>query len=417
MTRLANDAPPPLRIAFFTEAWSPLVSGVTIATEALAAGLRARGHTVDVFAPRHPHQPDDEPGVRRLPSLRLPVPGWIPLGLPLAPRALKRLAAQNPPYDIVHTHHPFTLGRAARALAKRQNAPLVATIHTQYEHYIHYWSPLWPAGGRALIRTLVRRFCNACDAVTTLAEGMSAILRGYGVTRPIVFIPNELGDADAFFDADPAGVRDELGIGENEMLLLSVSRLAPEKNLRFLLDALAPLLRGDARNPPLWLVLVGDGPRRGALEKRAARLGIGSRVRFTGAVSHARGVPRLLAAADLFLLPSVSEVNPLTLREALAVGAPVVAVDSFSARAVLEDGRTGRIVASADPAVFCAAVADLLARPDARRRMAAAARKAARLRESDAGGEHAGGGVTEQTIVLYRRLIASRRETRSGAGT
>lgn len=417
MTRLADDAPPPLRIAFFTEAWSPLVSGVTIATETLAAGLRAHGHTVDVFAPRHPQQPNDEPGVRRLPSLRLPVPGWIPLGLPLAPRALKRLAAQNPPYDIVHTHHPFTLGRAARALAKRQNAPLVATIHTQYEQYVHYWAPLWPAGGRALIRALVRRFCNACDAVTTLAEGMSAILRGYGVTCPVVFIPNELGDADAFFAADPAGVRDELGIGDDVVLLVSVSRLAPEKNLRFLLDALAPLLRGDARNPPLWLVLVGDGPQRGALEKRAARLGIGSRVRFTGAVSHARGVPRLLAAADLFLLPSVSEVNPLTLREALAAG--VAVVDSFSARAVLEDGQTGRIVApAADPAVFRAAVADLVARPDARRQMAAAARKAARLRESDAGGEHAGGGgVTEQTIALYRRLIASRRETRSGAGT
>lgn len=391
----------PLRVAVFTEAWAPLVSGVTIATEMLVAGLRARGHHVDVFAPRHPQQPANEPGVCRLPSLSLPIPGWIPLGLPLSPPALKRLAAQRPLYDIVHAQHPFTLGRAARALARRQNAPLVATIHTQYEQYVHYWAPLWPQAGRALIRALLRGYCNSCDAVTTVGEGMAAVLRGYGVTRPIVFIPNELGDATAFFAADPAGVRGELGVKSDDVLLLSVSRLAPEKNLRFLLDALAPLLRAQNKEAPTRLVLVGDGPQRAALEKHASRLGVAGRVLFTGAVSHGR-VPRLLAAADLFVLPSVSEVNPLTLREALAAGVPVVAVDSFSARAVLDDGRNGRIVAP-EPQAFRAAVADLVARPGVRKQMAAHAQNAARRRELNAPA-----GATEQTLALYRRLLAAR---------
>lgn len=399
MKRARPPSPdPPLRVALFTEAYSPIVSGVTVATRALVDGLRARGHVVDVFTPRHPDQPAHEPGTRRLPSLFLPVPGWIPLSLPLTSKVLGRIAS-GAHYNVVHAQHPFTLGRAARALARRQNAPLVATIHTQYEQYVHYWS-LWPTPARALVRRLLRQFCDSCDGVTTVAGGMADILRSYGVRPdlPVAVIPNTLGNAQALLSADGAGVREELGFCANDTLLLSVSRLAREKNLLFLLDALAPLLAAGA-GPPLRLVLAGDGPLRPVLERRARVLGLPPQcVRFLGTVPHEQ-TPRLYAAADLFLLSSVSEVNPLVLREALAAGTPVVAVDSFAARAVIADGLDG-VMTPCDAAAFGAVVADLC-RPGARAAMGAHAREFARRRET-------GDDPVEQTLALYHRLLAAR---------
>lgn len=394
----SREAGPPLRVAMFTEAYTPVLNGVAVATRALVEGLRARGHAVDVYTPRHPRQDRQEDGVYRLPSFVSPFRGWIPLSLPLTTGAHERIAARGP-YDIVHTQHPFLLGRAARRLARRQGIPLVATVHTQYEQYVHYWSPLWPGLGRAAVRASLRSFLSSCDGVITVADGMAGILRGYGVppSVPIEVIHNDLEGAAAFLNAPPGGARERLGVDEGEAVLLSVSRLGAEKNLAFLLESLAPLLREGA-GPPARLVFVGDGPLRTSLERRAAELGVAGRVGFTGAVPHSQIAP-VFASADVYLLPSVTEVNPLTLREALAAGAPVVAVDSFSARDVIGDGDDGFIVPH-DAAAFRGAVAALLADPARRHSMAATAKANARLREG------AAGAGAERTLAVYRRLTA-----------
>jgi len=402
-----NDEPggPPLRVAMFTEAYTPVLNGVAVATRALVEGLRARGHRVDVFTPRHPRQPEDEEGVTRLPSFVTPIRGWIPLSLPLPPGAFARRIAARGPYDVVHTQHPFRLGRYARRLARLSGAPLVCTVHTQYEQYVYYYVPLLPGLGRAVMRASLRSFLTSCDGVVTVAEGMANILRGYGVPEsvPIEVIPNDLEGAAAFLDADPAVAREELGVPGGEAVLLSVSRLSAEKNLPFLLESLAPLLREreEGGSTPARLVFVGDGPLRPVLERRASELGVRARVLFTGAVPHGQVAP-LFAAADVFLLPSVTEVNPLTLREALAAGAPVVAVDSFSARDTIVaggDGADGLIVPH-DAAAFRAAVASLVCDPGRRRVMAAAARANARRREGEAG------AGAERTLAVYRAATA-----------
>src|SRR5438045_6533495 len=113
---MTSPAPKKLRIAMFTEAYPPIISGVAVATATLVEGLRALGHEVDVYAPWHPEERADEPGLERLRAVFAPVPGWIPLSLPLTPIGLARIGKLH--YDIVHTQHPFTLGRAARMLAR-----------------------------------------------------------------------------------------------------------------------------------------------------------------------------------------------------------------------------------------------------------------------------------------------------------
>jgi glycosyltransferase involved in cell wall biosynthesis len=370
----------------FTEAYPPIVSGVAVATRTLADGLRDLGHQVDVYAPHHPDQPDDEVGVTRLPSVPVPLPGWIPISMPLTPMAFNDIAAKD--YDIAHTQHPFLLGTVARALARRLDIPLVATVHTQYEQYVHYWTP-WHEPGRWIVRQIIREFCNTCDHVVTVAAGMEELLREYGVTQPIEVIPNDVDRGD-FLRASGDGVREELGIGPKEAFLLSVSRIASEKNLLFMLDSVAPLLGAtDAR-----LVFVGDGTQRAELEHRAVELNVSDRVVFTGELPHAE-TARYYAAADLFLITSVTEVNPLTIGEALAAGTPVVAVDSFSAREGMVDGHDG-LISALDPDAFRHAVKALLSDPAQRARMAATARETALRRSA--------GTATQRTDALYLTL-------------
>ena len=170
--------------------------------------------------------------------------------------------------------------------------------------------------------------------------------------------------------------------------------MAPEKNLVFLVESLAPLLReGKAR-----LVFVGDGPGRGEIEKCVADLDLGERVVMAGARPHG-DTPRYYAAADLFLMPSVTEVNPLTLGEALAAGTPVVAVDSFSAREIIVPGKTGLIVPR-DAQAFLVAVRDLLTQTEQLQAMGMRARDAARARRHTT--------AVERTAQLYYNLIARR---------
>ena len=383
-------APGQLRIAMFTEAYPPIISGVAVATATLVEGLRALGHEVDVYAPWHPEQPPPEPGLERLRAWSTSFPGWIPLSVPLTHIGLARIATRD--YDVVHTQHPFTLGTAARMLARWVDLPLVCTIHTQYEQYVHYWSPM-PDPGKVIVRRIVREFCNKCDRVVTVADGMETLLKSYGVEAPITVIPNDL-DLRRFLSADGQGVREELGLKPDEVFLLNVGRIASEKNLILLLEAVAPILyRGAAR-----MVFVGDGPGRDDLEKRVDELQLRDHVIFTGKVPHDQ-TPHYYAAADLFLMPSITEVNPLTIGESLASGTPVVAIDSFSAREIIEEGVTGQIVPHLASALALAVDA-LVREPETLKQMGQAARESARLRsEASAAG---------RTVQLYRELIEAR---------
>ncbi len=392
VSKSAPRQPGKLRVAMFTEAYPPIISGVSVATATLVEGLRKLGHEVDVYAPWHPEQPLIEPGLERLRALTTSVPGWIPLSLPMTPIGLARIAWRD--YDIVHTQHPFTLGTAARMLSRWMDLPLICTIHTQYEQYVHYWSPM-PDTGKTLVRRIVREFCNKCDHVVTVAAGMETLLRTYGIEAPITVIPNDL-DLHRFLTADGAGVRDELGLQADEALLLYVGRIAPEKNLILLLEAVAPILyRGDAR-----MVFVGDGSGREDLEKRVEELQLRERVIFTGKQPHDQ-TPRYYAAADLFLMPSVTEVNPLTIGESLASGTPVVAIDSFSAREIIEVGVTGQIVPHLASALALAVDA-LVRNPEKMKEMGAAARESARHRSETS--------ATRRTVQLYEELIAAKQK-------
>ncbi|MBV8372889.1 MAG: glycosyltransferase, partial [Candidatus Eremiobacteraeota bacterium] len=276
-----------MRVGFFTEVYRPVVNGVVTSIDTLAEALRERGHDVYCFAPRVPGYEEADGPVFRMPSLPLPTPTPYRLTLPLVSRrnlknVIKRLS-------LVHVHSPFVTGWMGMRYARRYHMPLVHTYHTQLEAYAHY-VPFEPNATRYAASQLTRTFANLTDAVIVPTPAMATRLRALGVTVRIEVVPSGI-DVRAF----AAGRRDDalrsrVGARPNERLVLCVSRLAKEKNIALVIDAIAR--SGDAS---LRLVIAGDGPARDELEQFARERGVAHQTQFLGVVARGQ-LPDLYAS-------------------------------------------------------------------------------------------------------------------------
>jgi 1,2-diacylglycerol 3-alpha-glucosyltransferase len=343
-----------MRAGFFTEVYHPIVNGIVASVDGLAEGLRALGHEVYCFTPRVPgcEESDGDGPVYRMPSLPLPIPTPYRLTVPVVSRN-KRHAIINR-LNVLHAHSPFVTGWMAVRYARRLRIPLVYTYHTRLEEYAHY-VPFEPNATRRAASTLTRNFANLADAVIVPTPAMRERLLELEVTAPIEIIPSGIDLRRFGAGTRNLQLRRSLGVRDGERMLLFVSRLAREKNVELLIEALA----GCAT--PARLVIAGDGPEREALEQLSARTGVAERVKFLGPVERDH-LPDLYASADAFVFASVTETQGLVLAEALAAGASVIAADAPQNREVL--GGAGRIVEPAAGA-FAAAFSEVPVLPDA----------------------------------------------------
>src|SRR5699024_1303469 len=248
--------------------------------------------------------------------------------------------------------------------------PLVHTYHTIYEDYTHYYSPSRTMG-RKVVESFSRRVLSKTDAVIVPTAKVARLLSGYGVHRPLHVIPTGL-DLERFRPArtadehaDARALRADLGIRPGQHVLLSVSRLAKEKNLDEVLEMMAVADREDT-----VLVLVGEGPYRGELEARAAALGIADQVRFTGEVAPV-DIPRWYRMGDVFVGASLSETQGLTFIEAMASGLPLLCRRDPSLASVVVEGVAGWQFEG--PGQFTARLHSLLEDPRGREQMSRAA--------------------------------------------
>ncbi len=372
-----------MRVGLFTEIYHPVVNGVVASVEALAKGLQARGHEVFCFAPKMPGMAQGEGGVVRIPSLPLPARTPYRLTLPLVSRrdvnaVIKRLS-------VVHVHSPFVTGWMGARYARRYGMPLIYTYHTQLEAYAHY-VPFEANATRFAASRLTRTFANLADAVIAPTAAMAARLRELGVTARIETVPS--GIDLALFGAGRRrdDVRERIGVGVRDRLLLCVGRLAKEKNIDLLLDALAL-----ANDPSLKLVVAGEGPHRGDLERRARASGAFDQIRFLGSIAR-HDLPDLYASADAFVMPSTTETQGIVQAEALAAGAVVIAADAPQNRDVL--GSAGTLVPST-AAAFAQAFTSIKSAPAAAD--VAAAREAAKRFSVD--------DQIDRTLSLYESLL------------
>lgn len=304
--------------------------------------------------------PEVEPLARRAAELEVPV-RRIP-AMPLGPGGARRVPAlarllrrERPAVFHAHMSSPVACkwGLAAALLA-RVPAVLGTVQVGAYEPPNR--SASWQL--RALAARVDRYLAVSQEIAGELVEKL-----GWPAAK--VEVAYNAVDVERAAVAAPPGLRAQLGGSGTRPLVLTPARLNAQKGHGVLLEAIAEV-------PEALFVLAGDGPERGALEARAAELGVAERVRFLG---RREDVPQLLAASDVFALPSLYEGSSLAVLEAMAAGTAVVSSAIGGTEELIEDGRSGLLVPPGDAPALAAALRRVLGDPQLRADLAARARE------------------------------------------
>ncbi|WP_172204633.1 glycosyltransferase [Niveibacterium sp. COAC-50] len=364
-----------MRVLMVSDVFFPRVNGVSTAIDTHRRGLAEHGVDVQLVVPRYEDE-DGEPGITRLPGWRVPMDPEDRFVAPFRVRRAVMAAAQHA--DLIHIQTPFTAHYAGLAAARRYGLPVVATYHTLFEEYLHLYARFLPeAWLRGLARRLSRSQCNALNATIVPSNAMAQRLRDYGITAPLHVLPTGVPISQfALCDraSHRARFRARYRIPPDQPVALFVGRAAHEKNIGFLIEALA---HARIAQPRLLLVVAGEGPALESLREKAHALGQSEHVRFIGYLDRARELPDCYAAADLFAFASRTETQGLVLIEAMAVGLPVVALAEMGTCDLLGAGR-GALVPPDEVAAFGDAMARLAGDSALRTRLGDEARALAR---------------------------------------
>jgi len=357
-----------MRIGMMTDGYKPHISGITNYIALNKAHLEKMGHEVYIFTFGDENYVDDEGNVIRSPGLPLLDTGYF-INLRYNEKARHLLYTM----DIAHVHHPFMSGSLALRYCRPRGIPIIFTNHTRYDLYAHAYFPLL---GDLISETSMSAylpvFCRLCDLIIAPSPGMRDVLVHFGVDAPIDVVPNGV-DIQPFLQAPNPLDRTQFGFSPDDVLLIYVGRLGPEKNLGFLLRSFAGTAKAYDH---IGLLLVGDGPERENLQEQAAYLKIDNRVHFTGSIPYDQ-MPSYLSMADAFVTASVTEVHPLSVIEAMAAGLPVLGIQSPGVGDTIKDGVTGLIAEEEDLAVFTARMVRLVTEHGQRREMGECARQIA----------------------------------------
>lgn len=333
-----------MRIAMFSNTYLPHVGGVARSVAAFAGCYRERGHEVLVVAPEFEGQPEQENDVVRVPAIQHFNGSDFSVALSVPSDVSDRLDEFEP--QVIHAHHAFLLGNEAVRVARLRDVPLVYTHHTLYERYTHYV----PADSSLLQRFVIElgtHFANLCDHVFAPSESIAGLLRERGVKVPLTVVPTGV-DYPFFRESDGDRVREQEGIAQDAFVVGHVGRLAPEKNLGFLADAVIEFMRerGDA-----VFLLAGKGPSEKDIVERFASAGLQDRLFALGELDHDE-LRHAYAAMDVFAFASKSETQGMVLAEAMATGTPVVALDASGSREIVDDEHNGRLIEKEETGAF-----------------------------------------------------------------
>ncbi|MEM7308483.1 MAG: glycosyltransferase family 4 protein [Planctomycetota bacterium] len=350
----------------------PGFSGGEVQVFLLLEGLRRRGHRAVLLCP--PGSGSEERGRAEGFDVRT-VPMRGDLDLVAVQRLAVELGQTRP--DLVHLH----TGRATwlGGLAARWRGLPAITTRRQDKRVRRGWK------SRLVYADLVRRAVAISPAVGRRLEEAGV------APERVRLIPSSV-DPEALRPVRArAEVRAELGLGAGEPAVLVLAALVRRKGIDVLLEALAA-----QREEPALLV-AGDGPEREALRARAERLGL-RRVRFLG---HRSDKAELLAACDVFALPSRLEGLGVAALEAMAAGRPVLATRVGGLAEAVADGETGLLVPADDSAALAAALGRLLADGPLRERLGRAGPARGRAGVS-------ADGMVDAYEALYREVLGGR---------
>lgn len=390
-------------ILMLSDVYFPRVNGVSTSIRTFAKSLLGLGHRVTLVAPDYGPGADQaghdtEFGgdfeVLRLPARQIFFDPEDRLIKAAALRqVLPRLARRR--WDASHIHTPFRAHQLGVRLAKACGVPVVETYHTYFEEYVaHYlpWMP--PTMLRAFARRMSRRLCHAVDHLIVPTAEMTAVLRGYGVHTPATVLPTGIELAE-FTGGDGAGFRAQYGIDPRRPVLVTVSRLAVEKNIDFLLEVVRVLVPDF---PDLLFVIAGEGPDAARLKALVRAYDLGQHVRFFGNLDRRTALLDCYRAANAFVFASPTETQGLVLIEAMALGVPIVSTAVMGTATVLRHANSA-VISPEDVTAFARNVARVLRDPELQASLSDAGPRDAQAWSCDI--------LMQQAVELYAGLMPS----------
>ncbi len=400
------------RIAILSYHTSPLAplggretGGLNVYVRELARELAERGHYVDVFTRRAgAAAPETEPiaasGFARLVHIDAGPAAYEAKAM--LPEYLDQFVAgvlafaerEGVTYDVIHSHY-WLSGVAGERLKARWHVPHIAMFHT-----------LGEVKNRARVSEIEPGpRIDAEHAIAALADRIvvashdeqQLLVRLYGADADHIAVVPCGVNLDLFQPIDKDDARRQLGLHDDDRILLFVGRIEPLKGVDILLGAAAQL---EATGDCFVIVVGGESAAQDGemahLRSLASRLGIAERVSFLGAVDHER-LPLFYSAADVCVVPSFYESFGLVALEAMACGTPVVASRVGGLAGTVRDGETGYLIPWRCPEPFAERLELLLGNEELRRAMGQSAREAVE--------HYRWGNVAEAVLGLYRDVI------------
>ena len=336
-----------MKILITTDWYKPIVNGVVTSVLNLKKELEERGHEVRVLTLSRDYHSYEEDGVYYIKSVNLEkIYPNVRAVLPHREAYIQELIQWNP--DVVHSQCEFMTFSYAVKISRKCNCPLLHTYHTIYEDYLHYLPGTFfqYTKGAALEKKMVAKFSKAVlkktQQVIAPTKKVEELLKNYKVSEPISVIPTGI-DLKRFQEVlskeERNRRREALGISQDSKVLVSIGRLAKEKNLEEILIYFQKLTKEELTFK-LKLLIVGDGPDRERLEGIAKTLQLQEKVIFTGMVTPEE-VAQYYQLGDVFVCASNSETQGITYIEALASGIPALCRKDACLDSVITDGYNG----------------------------------------------------------------------------
>ena len=315
-----------MKIGIFTDAYSPLVSGVVTSVRMLEVGLTNLGHDVYIITNKVKNSPKDESDhIIRFNGLYIPKKALKDFRLfPVTRRRIKKVLDLE--LDVLHVHTEFSMGRLARAIARETNTPLVYTVHTMYEDYIHHVTAF---GARYFhksfmkaVKRMINGFVSEAAEIILPTLKVEETMRRYNLHGSFNIIPTGINLTKFYKEnyaiEDVNALKAKLGIND-ELVFLFVGRVAHEKSLNVIIDEFSKV----APYKKAKLLIVGDGPAMKDIKKQIEELKLKDKVILTGMVPWS-DVGLYYQVGDVFVNASLTETQGLTYIEALAASLPVV---------------------------------------------------------------------------------------------
>ena len=333
---------PSLRIAVVTETWPPEVNGVAMTLAKLVQGLSHRNHDVQLIRPRQTKtdSPMSDASLEEVLMRGMPIPRYpeLKLGLPSKKTLVKTWTLRRP--DVVHIATEGPLGWSALQAAKVLKLPVTSDFRTNFQSYSKHYGVGWL---RKPIVAYLRKFHNAtaCTMVPTRELMRTLSQNGFANLKVV-----SRGVDTKLFNIvkRDTRLRSSWGATDDTKVLISVGRMAPEKNLDQVLKTYDAL---KSTGQAFKLVMVGDGPLKEQFQKRYPE------IIFPGMLSQTN-LAAYYASSDLFIFPSQTETFGNVTLEALASGIPVLAFDCAAARDWVQTGVNGWLIAENNPEGFAA---------------------------------------------------------------